>query len=58
MLKTFVLIFWLGQGAGSAEFEGLDACLKAHAALKEVYTHTYGGVCLPKGNDNDKIYGK
>ena len=50
MTKTFVLIFWLGQGAGSAEFESMSACMKAHNSLKDVYEHTYGGVCLPKGD--------
>jgi pyruvate/2-oxoglutarate dehydrogenase complex dihydrolipoamide dehydrogenase (E3) component len=53
-MKTFILIFWIGQGAGSAEFFTRAACLEAHKTLKETYSFMYGGVCVSKGTINDK----
>ena len=50
VMKTFILIFWLGQGAGSAEFSNMAACLEANNTLKETYSHSYGGVCVSKGD--------
>lgn len=49
-MGTFILIFWLGQGAGTAEFADMAACTKAHNDLKEVYEYNYGGVCVAKGD--------
>lgn len=50
MMGTFILIFWLNTGAGAAEFADVVSCLEAHNTLKETFTHSYNGVCVPKGD--------
>lgn len=49
MIETFVLIFWLNSGAGSAEFANSESCEFANARLEETYKDYYFGVCFPKG---------
>lgn len=52
MLETFILIFWLGQGAGSAEFDNMAACSRANNQLEEVFGQNYNGVCVSKGEQS------
>ena len=49
-MGTFILIFWLGQGAGTAEFANMAACTEAH------YFDYYGdqGRVLTQCHESDK----
>jgi len=43
-----ILIFILGNGAGSAEFSNLTACRIADAHLRAYYPNSYDGTCVYK----------